>query len=139
MPVPFAELTMLGVICALVCLIVFGLVYIQTREARSAESADGGRYVSRSHAFHLVGAEFNTMLVAPTQVEQQPLEDASSGVYGQDFTEDMLGQVVFTPIQMKRLLVYRDAYRRGYFQPDPLLPRRLAFARWLYQQGKISG
>jgi hypothetical protein len=51
---------------------------------------------------------------------------------------EMLRRVGFTPTQSERLLLYRAAYRAGYYHPDPTAPARLAFARWLYQQGKIS-
>jgi hypothetical protein len=50
-----------------------------------------------------------------------------------------LRRVGFTPARMKRLLLYRAAYRAGYYHPDPTEPARLHFARWLYQHGKISG
>lgn len=52
---------------------------------------------------------------------------------------ESLRQAGFTPAQIDRLLLYRQAYRAGYFHPDPAAPARLAFARWLYQHGKLSG
>lgn len=51
----------------------------------------------------------------------------------------VLRQARFTPAQIDRLLLYRAAYRDGYYHPDPTAPARLAFARWLHQQRKISG
>lgn len=56
-------------------------------------------------------------------------------------TEDerkSLSLLGFTEEQISRLLLYRVRYRSGYYQRDPLVERRLAFTRWLYQQGKLS-
>jgi hypothetical protein len=137
MPFPFAELTMLMVICTLVCLIVFGLVYVATRQARGAESTENERSDSRIHVPSLESALYSTMFFAPEQYRQE--EDSSSGISGQRLAENAFQQSAFTPAQTDRLLRYRAAYHQGYYHPDPLLPRRLAFAKWLYQQGKISG
>jgi hypothetical protein len=49
-----------------------------------------------------------------------------------------LRRVGFTSAQINRLLTYRAAYRMCFYQPDPLLPGRLDFTRWLYHQGKLS-
>jgi len=50
-----------------------------------------------------------------------------------------LRRVGLTPAQVGRLLLYRAAYRDGYYHPDPTAPARLQFARWLYEHDKISG
>jgi hypothetical protein len=49
-----------------------------------------------------------------------------------------LSQLGFTVEQITLLLRYRVRYRTGYYQRDPAVDRRLEFARWLYQQGKMS-
>lgn len=45
----------------------------------------------------------------------------------------------FTPEQIEVLLAYRAAYRTGQFEHDAPTDRHLAFGRWLYEHGKISG
>ena len=52
---------------------------------------------------------------------------------------ELLHQAGYTSAQIDRFLLYRRAYRAGYYSPDPAAPVRLHFARWLYQHGKISG
>lgn len=52
---------------------------------------------------------------------------------------EALRQLGFTPRQIDRLLLYRQVYRAGHYQPDPAALARLAFARWLAQHGKLSG
>ncbi len=44
----------------------------------------------------------------------------------------------FTPEQIKTLREFRNKYRQGFMNADPLLPRRLEFARWLVQHGRLS-
>jgi hypothetical protein len=45
----------------------------------------------------------------------------------------------FTPEQIEVLLAYRAAYQTGQFAYDAPADYHLAFARWLYLHGKISG
>lgn len=49
-----------------------------------------------------------------------------------------LDQWSFTDEQLTRFRLYRAIYRTGYYQRDPAVERRLEFARWLYQHGKLS-
>jgi hypothetical protein len=52
---------------------------------------------------------------------------------------EVLHQAGFTSAQIDQFLLYRQAYRAGHHHPDPGVPARMHFARWLYQHGKISG
>lgn len=49
-----------------------------------------------------------------------------------------LSHLYFTHEQLTRFQFYRAIYRTGYYQRDPVVDRRLEFARWLYRQGKLS-
>jgi hypothetical protein len=139
MPFPFAELTMLVVICTLVCLIMFALVYGETQRARSAGIAEGMRSATRGRSTSLEHATLRGMPVAQEPFQTEPMWDHSTAIYKLCGPCEVLRRLGFTPTQIDRLLTYRAAYRTGSCQPDPLTPKRLAFARWLYQQGKISG
>lgn len=49
-----------------------------------------------------------------------------------------LSQCGFTEYQLICFRLFHTIYRTGYFQLDPVVVRRLEFARWLYQHGKLS-
>ena len=44
----------------------------------------------------------------------------------------------FTHEQLTRFRQYHALYRTGYYQRDEAAERRLEFARWLNQHGKLS-
>jgi hypothetical protein len=139
MPFPFAELTMLVMICTLVCLIVFALAYGEMWLGGSVGIAEGGYSAAWKQSPTLARTAFGGASGAPEPSKKERLKEHPTAISGPDAPCEALRQVGFTSTQIDRLLTYRAAYRAGSYQPDPLTPRRLAFARWLYQQGKISG
>lgn len=52
---------------------------------------------------------------------------------------DALRRLGFTPAQMSILFAYRAAYQTGQFAHDTPIDPHLAYGRWLYEHGKISG
>lgn len=127
MPAPFIELTLLVVMCALLCLIVVAIVCGERQQLRRAYIAERVRSVS--------GGPPST----DERVKKGHTRNHSTSIHGPHIPCEELCQAGFTPTQIDRLLLYRAAYRGGWYQPDPLAPRRLAYAHWLFQHGKISG
>lgn len=52
---------------------------------------------------------------------------------------DALRRQGFTPAQITMLFAYRAAYQTGQLAYDTPIDPHLAFGRWLYQHGKVSG
>lgn len=139
MPAPFSALTMLAVMCVLVCLILVVVIAEERQQLRKAVIAERARSALEGSSSPVECLALGKAPGAPERVKSGQGEKHSTPIHRSLAPGEELRQVGFSSRQIDRLLLYRAAYRGGWFQPDPLAPMRLAFARWLYQHKKLSG
>lgn len=126
-------------LCSFICLIVLALARVEMRQRRQARIASSSQSVPEEHVppgrWDLLALRAG----ASENAREGRRQRHPKGKQPLQAQQEELRRIGLSSVQIDRLLTYRAAYRAGHYQPDPLLPNRLAFARWLYQQGKISG
>lgn len=133
------ELIVSVVICSCICLILFALARGEAQERQQARIAERAQSVPERHLHEGRRSPFAARSNPPDHARERQTSGHPLHQNRQQALREELRRIGFTRSQIERLLTYRAAYRAGGYQPDPLAPRRLAFARWLYQQGRISG
>lgn len=137
-PEGFAQLILTLMMCSLVCFVLLAIVFGEAQQIKRARvevqfQATSGQRSSAGER-SIVGAG----VVSPGQTGKGNTSRRLKRPSRLLAQYEELRHMGFSKAQINRLVTYRAAYRTGHYQPDPLLPGRLKFARWLYEHSKIT-